>query len=115
MIIGGTGRDFLIGGFGADTLNGQAGSDLLVGASISVGFDLPVLEDLFFVWLTDANYLDRVNGIRIGGGSTKGNSLEEILLPEIDVDTLVGNGDLDYFRGKSGEALDLMTDEIRDE
>ena len=107
LIIGGTGRDFLIGGFGADTLNGQADSDLLVGASISVGFDLPVLEDLFFVWLTDANYLDRVNGIR--------GDLDAIRLPDIDADLLVGNGELDYFRGESEESVDLMTDEVRDE
>jgi len=115
-LLGGAGDDLLIGGSGADSLVGEAGDDLLLGDVVQFG-DLPgAVLSIQAEWAQSGHsYADRVANIR--GVSPAGDRLNSnyFLQPGVTVisdgavDTLVGDGDMDWFLYNNLE--DLASDE----
>lgn len=118
-IIGGDGNDVLIGGLGADTIRGGNGYDVLVGGSVSFENNPVALDGIRQTWstgITTVNYASQVSTIRDTG--VNGFKLNATTIGEapVAIDTLLGEGDLDWFATASTDkTTDLAAGlEIRD-
>jgi PKD repeat protein len=103
-LLGGAGDDLLIGGTGADVLDGGVGDDLLVGDAILFA-DLPgAVLAIQAEWAQSGHsYQDRVaNLLGVAPAPNRFNG-DFFLQPGLTVlsdgaiDTLVGDGDMDWF------------------
>jgi Ca2+-binding RTX toxin-like protein len=96
QLFGGAGRDILLGGADADTLFGEGGDDILVADTTSIDSDESAAADVFAEWTSANPYVDRVNNIRALGIS---------IFDDGAIDTLWGQGGLDWFLFSPGDRL----------
>jgi Ca2+-binding RTX toxin-like protein len=114
----GDGRDILFGGSGQDTLHGGGGDDLLFGGysayhnETTGAPDLAALNAIMAEWKsTTHSYTDRVKYLLDGGGLNKKYKLTGKLLSDSAVDSLYGEGGLDWFLAHAEDQtsdLDLL-------
>jgi hypothetical protein len=73
VLQGGTGRSLIIGGAAADAIYGGGGDSLLIGGTTDYDTNLAALDAIMAEWTrTDLGFDQRVNDIRMGGGSLAG-------------------------------------------
>jgi Ca2+-binding RTX toxin-like protein len=105
-LFGGTGRDLAIGGDGVDTLFGEAHDDILVAGPTIYDEDVTALQAILAEWTSSNSYTTRVNNIRFGGGANGPFTLDEAtVIDDGLIDTLWGNGGLDWFLFGSGDKV----------
>jgi Ca2+-binding RTX toxin-like protein len=120
-LTGGSGRDLLFGGSGADILRGGNGEDILVGGLTSYFneatrvLNRTALDKIMEEWSrTDADYATRVSHLLTGGGWNDPHLLNNATVFDDAgaIDTLFGEGDLDWFLAGGGDTNDQVTGEI---
>jgi Ca2+-binding RTX toxin-like protein len=100
---GAGGSDLLIGGNGADTIT-AGGGDVLIGNPTSHDGDAQALMDLLSEWVRDTAYTTRTTNLQNGGGLNGLTVLDgTTVLADVAVDSLTGNGGLDWFIAANGE------------
>ncbi len=112
-ITGGTGRDILIGGLGSDTIRGGSGEDIVIGGAITDQTIVSRLKLLQDEWTSGRTYQQRIDNLRgvtntgVNGSSYLSNSspVGDTLLDDSAVDTLYGEGDLDWLIGSLQDIL----------
>lgn len=100
LLLGGSGRDLLIGGDGGDNLQGGAGDDILVASRTDHDSSPAALEAIMAEWSSANAYALRVDHIfgAVGGGLNGGMLLNAgTIHDDAAADTLLGNGDTDWF------------------
>ena len=116
---GDSGVDVLIGGKGTDIMDAGSGADLLIGGSTSIDDDAAMLSLILAEWSSSNTYIERVNNLRDGSGTTGGGANGTLYLPGIITndtqnDELTGAGSRDYFWALQAEILDQETNEVND-
>ncbi len=92
------GRNILIGGTGRDKLYGNAFDDILIAGSTTHDEDDAALQAILNEWTSANNYITRVSNIRNGGGQNGAFVFDDTtVIDDGVVDTLVGDGGLDWF------------------
>jgi hypothetical protein len=126
VLSGGDGRDLLFGGTGADQLYGGAGEDILVAGQTSYyveaskSLNLTAINAILSEWTrTDLSsgsdstgYLARRNHLISSSGGLNGTYLLTSSTVQKDsaaVDSLYGQGDLDWFLDSSEDSTDRDT------
>lgn len=106
QLFGGIGRDVLIGGDGADLLIGEAHDDILIAGSTTLDEDQDSLAAILAEWTSANSYAARVSNLRSGGGANGSVTLDSsTILDDGRVDTLIGNGGLDWFLDGKGDRI----------
>jgi Ca2+-binding RTX toxin-like protein len=109
-IYGGSSRDWIVGGFGADSIIGGHGEDLLV-SGLARGFENPEPLELSFVgnyaltaidavmkeWTSGRTYPQRIQRLTNGIGLLDIAITSSTLGSDLDVDTVFGNENYDWF------------------
>lgn len=111
LLYGSSGRDVLIGGGGRDQLWGYGGSDLLTSGQTTYDRDSQALSAIFAEWSSGRAFKARVANLRGGTGpvlSGTGIRLESgsTVLDDGVVDSLMGNGDSDWFFARQDKLND---------
>lgn len=124
-VAGGSGRDLLIGGQGADVLNGGGDDDILIGGYTSFDNDPETLDQIMAEWTSTHSYANRtanLNGTGTGGGLNgatylkPGNASSKNIFDDGAVDSLTGNGGLDwFFAATKGGGADKVFDREKGE
>lgn len=70
-IQGGASNDILIGGEGRDNIRGGGGQDVVIGGYTVFDNNLDALDQIYRDWTTSTDYLDRVDDLRSGSGSSQ--------------------------------------------
>jgi hypothetical protein len=108
-ITGGSGRSLLIGGKGKDTIKGGSGDDILISGYTDYDDNNAALMAVFAEWgRTDETFQQRISNIR--GTTTSGlNGSYDLNSTTVHddgvVDTLTGNGGLDWFWAASNDKI----------
>ncbi len=122
VINGNAGRDILIGCAGADVILGNADEDLLIAGTTDHDDVQSALNAILAEWSSSASYATRTGHIlgTISGGLNgavllNGNSgAGQTVFNDSEVDTLTGNGGVDWYfanqDGVLGVDLDIVTD-----
>ncbi|HEX8521334.1 MAG TPA: PKD domain-containing protein [Tepidisphaeraceae bacterium] len=101
-LIGDVGRDLLIGGLGSDVVIGDSGDDIIVGGGTSHDSDPAALTAIMAEWTSGRSYLQRVNNIINGTGSSVRANANSFITPDVTafddgaVDSLSGDGGQDW-------------------
>lgn len=115
---GGDGRDVLWGHKGLDTLNGGGGEDLLVSEAISFANLADAAFAIQSEWLSSRTYAQRIANILGTGTGTRFNG-NYFLQPGVTVlqdsliDSLFGEGDMDWFLAGASDANDATGSETK--
>jgi hypothetical protein len=114
-ITGGSGRSLLIGGVGADTIKGGSADDILISGTTNFDSNHAALMAILSEWRrTDKTYAQRIADLKNGGGLNGSTKLVwgTTVHADATVDTLTGNGGLDWFFANLGPGgiLDHLTD-----
>ncbi len=114
---GGPGRDVLSGGQGGDVLTGGPDDDILIGAVTDFDGDRPAFESILNVWSSADDYATRVAALEDLSFQYTLDSSDQrtanTVLIDYRVDTLTGDGGLDWFitPGEPGHSTaDLVAD-----
>ena len=106
--------DILIGGIGTDVQVGGIGSDLLIAGTTAYDNDDAQLAAIGAEWTSNRTYVERVNNLRNGSGTTGGGLNGTTFLTSTSVtndsetDQLRGQRGEDWFWGDSTEVLDSI-------
>ena len=108
MLTGGSSRDVLIGGGGRDQLLGNGGSDLLISGRTTYDSDWQALAAVFAEWTSGRSLSARVNNLRTSNGPILSGLAVHLkpfstVIPDGQVDSLMGEGDLDWFLYEPGK------------
>jgi Ca2+-binding RTX toxin-like protein len=105
-LYGSSGRDVLIGGDGADTLFGETHDDILVAGPTLHDENDDALVAILAEWTSSNSYTTRVNNLRLGGGANGLFVLDgATVFDDGLIDTLRGDGSLDWFLFGPGDKL----------
>ncbi len=107
------GRDILIGGLGSDTIRGGSGEDIVIGGAITdQNYRIPSEAttrrmDIGTYYQQRIDNLRGVTNTGVNGSSYLSNSspVGDTLLDDSAVDTLYGEGDLDWLIGSLQDIL----------
>jgi Ca2+-binding RTX toxin-like protein len=106
QVRGGGGRDLLIGGRGVDGLFGEADDDILVGGVTVHDNDQAALRAILAEWTSTSSYNTRAGRLRSGGGANGVYVLNgTTVTDDAVIDTLWGDGGLDWFLFSPGDKL----------
>ncbi len=113
VVRAGGGAAVLIGGTGQDSLNGGAKSDLLIAGTTAYDANSAALAAILAEWSSSRTFATRVKNVRTGVGSVlQGTGIMLVpgkgVIDDASVDTLIGNGDFDWF------ILDSKKDKMKD-
>lgn len=108
LLYGGAGRDVLIGGAGKDQLWGYGGSDLLIAGSTSYDDNTAALSAILDEWKSSRAFKTRAANLKAGSGPVlSGTSVAlqpgTTVFDDAEVDSLMGNGDSDWFLTNAGK------------
>jgi len=115
-LTGGSGNDVLIGGSGTDTVLGNGGDDILIGGTTNYDANLTALCAILDEWSqSGVSYSTRVSDLKGGKGKNSGGGLNapyflttSTVTDDGAIDTLTGDGGLDWFFARSkGTAKDI--------
>jgi Ca2+-binding RTX toxin-like protein len=115
-LMGGDGRDLLIGGAGADRILGDQQDDILIAGSTTHDTDATALDLIMLEWASPRTYVQRVNNLRDGSGSSTRSNASAFLtvgsggtvLNDGAADSLSGNAGSDWF--VFDDSNDVVTD-----
>jgi Ca2+-binding RTX toxin-like protein len=120
---GGAGRDLVIGGAGADTVTGLGSGDMLIAGTTSYDADTlanrAALNDLLTALAGKGKYAAKLAAFTSASGV--GNSGAKLVpgttvFNDVDVDTLNGGGDQDFFAANTdGSAIDVLVKKSKNE
>jgi hypothetical protein len=90
----------VIGGLGSDALNGGSGDDILIGGSTTLDANSVALEAILAERQSTDSYAIRTGAIRAGVGASAAKlAWGTTVLDDAAVDSLLGQGGLDWFFG----------------
>jgi ELWxxDGT repeat protein/VCBS repeat-containing protein len=119
VVRAGSGTAVLIGGTGQDSLYGGTKTDLLIAGTTTYDANSVALAAILSEWSSSRNLATRVKNLRTGAGSVlQGTGIKLIVgktvLNDAGVDTLIGNGDIDWFmlEGKKDKLKDAIFGEL---
>jgi Ca2+-binding RTX toxin-like protein len=115
-LLGGGNRDILIGGYGADVLRGGPNQDLLIAGGLSYQYDPVGLSSIRNEWQQATSLQARIDHLMGAAGGLNGSFAikSTTVVNDAQVDSLFGEGDLDWFWTAAAEVKDLAAGERRD-
>jgi VCBS repeat-containing protein len=118
VVHAGSGISVLIGGTGQDSLYGGSRTDLLIAGTTAYDANSVALAAILSEWSSSRTLATRVKNLRTAAGAVlHGTGIALVagktVLNDASVDTLIGNGDFDWFMfdGKKDKVKDLLRGE----